>query len=185
VLTPEILAHLGITKEELLDRVAKQVARDLLHGASVDDEGQAWPIDTKFHKEMQELIETELKSQIATHFQRDVVPKLTEITAKMILNRTNRYGERKAKPQTLKEFMVQQTKNFLREVVDSRGQLTTRGNGKTRLETMLSDNMQQVLKMELEDTVSAANEMLAGELQEAVRTRLTALAEKFKIVVKK
>lgn len=181
--------QIGLSKEELQERIVESIADRMLHQYVTDDEGEFRdnsPIKLRLDKLITASIDAEVE-RIGNEF---IAPKIEALIEGATLQATTAWGEPKGEPKTFIEYLVERAEVFMVEDVDSSGrgksQLSEydrrnfRAAGK-RLPVMIDKHLQYQVDTAMKAIIAGANQSLTESLTETVRIRLKEVADKVKV----
>lgn len=121
--TPEMLATLGITREDVLNCTVKELVKQILgNDHDQDDEDFSYSgLETRVNRETQKFIEAKLTDQVSAKCSEVFTPLIESNLADFTLQQTNTWGEKVGRTLTLTEFVVMRVDAFMKEEVDSNG----------------------------------------------------------------
>lgn len=161
------LEDIGITKEELLEKVAENLVEDLHDGAK---------------RQIEQFIHEEIKGQI-----RSQVSAIIMDTARKTFDGTfqpvNCFGEREGEPTTIREMFVQRAKEWWLQKVNSNGEPSTSyGSNKTmaqyHADKAMSEVTKEIMNKEFEPLILDARQKLASAFTVSVQELVTKILGK-------
>jgi hypothetical protein len=174
------LQELGITKEDLADRVVERVAQEFL-----GDGDYSYELETRLNK----MIVTKINEAVIDLGDREIGPRIEELIKSAVLQATNEWGEARSKPVTFKEYLVERAEKYMTEPVNYEGRARNEnrfGDWKatsTRvayiMDKYLSYHIESAMKTALQD----ANSYIAKGITEAVRIRLDEIVKSIRATV--
>lgn len=112
------LEALGITAEQLTDRIVEQAVESLLSSTGYNEDGEAVEYETRFKREIEKRIQAAVDAKIAALAAEHVIPRVGELIEKTNMRQTNRYGEPKGDPMTFIEYIASRAEVYMSEDVD-------------------------------------------------------------------
>lgn len=166
------LEILGITKEELTEKLLEKLQHDCL--ADLDES-----LDTRFAKSVKGLIQKAVDAYANQHLETSV----KETIDGFMFETTNGYGERKAPPMTLREFVAKRVDEYLREPVNASGKSREEDSygwnkATTRVSYMISNYLQFTIQDKMKTALAEANKRIVEGIEEAVKIKLGEIAER-------
>jgi hypothetical protein len=188
------LQELGITKEELVDRLVAKLSDDLMEETFVAYDPDGGPEDgvrpTKLANAVHEAIENKIDERINDLAEHEVAPRVGDLIKNFVVKTTNRYGEPKAPDKTLTEYIVERCNGWLEEKVDGDGHSREEdryGNwraSQTRIGWMIHKHLDFHIKHALTDAVGNLNKSIAAGLETTIKLQLKEVLGKLKVDVK-
>ena len=182
------IEDLGISKEELQERVVEHIAARYVNDTSFDEDGnpgytKPTALAERLKALVAERIDAGLKKVIDEHILFDAEGYLK----RMMLQETTKWGEKKGDPYTLIEWLQRRAVSYLTEQVDQSGrdqkEVGYGWSGKqTRLTYIIHQHFHYHIEKTLQEVVKNANQQIAGGIQEAVKVQLQNILAKVKSV---
>ena len=182
--------QLGITPEDIADRAASKIAATMLAKVVPDfDDETGDEIETEQPTAFQEMIRKrvvrKIEQAVDTVAEQAVGADLAARLDAMTFPQTNRYGEPKADPLTLREVIVRRADTFLVELVDHEGRSRDGyGTKQTRVTWLIDKHLQYTIDNALTGALKNANEQIVEGIAATVKIRLADIATKLKGTVK-
>ena len=184
------LESLGLSRDEILDRVVGKIAESLLSDwVDVDDPDNVAAVETPFgallKRKVMERIDTAV-DDIAT---RHVLPNAAAQLEGVCLQETNKWGEKKGVPMTFVEYLVARAEAYLREEVNYEGKLKGQDSyawtkSGTRIAYMVDKHLQYSIQTAMETALKNANSAIVGGIEETVKIKLAEVAASLKVQTK-
>jgi hypothetical protein len=184
------LAALGLSKEQIEDRVVDAcVDRIFLH-TELDEDGNEFtdksPLRQRLEKSVKEAIDTKVAEMGAKH----LLPLIDGMVENLVIQHTTKWGEKVGEPKTFVEYMTERAEAYLREEVDYH--LKTKAEAgysswtkySTRVATMIDRHLQGSIEVAMKNAVADFNKGLVGGLQGAVKVALEEAFTKLRVDVK-
>lgn len=175
---------LGISKEELLVQVVSVAADKFL--ATVEGTELLSVVEKAVADRSREAVD-EAVSRIAG---RELGPLVDGKIEEMILQETNRWGEKVGEPKTFVEYLVARGEAWLQEPVDSRGKAKsehrhasdfTARNAVPRIVFMIDGHLKYSIKTAMESALKEANSQIVDGIATAARDSLRSLSTTLKV----
>lgn len=189
-MTTLTLESLGLTKDEIIARVVDKIANDVRHETLSDEDGE--PIagcSTRIEKEIQARVQAKLDACVAEIAERHVLPNIAKSVETLVIQETDRWGQKRGNPVTFIEYMVQRAEAYMTEQVDFRG--NPKGtdsfswNAKsTRVAHMIHEHLHYQIEQAMKKAIGDLNSSVAKGLHEATRMALNEVYSKLKVEVK-
>lgn len=178
---------LGVSQAELLEMVVERAALKIAEG---DAEEYGGGLRARVEWEMEKKL-AEAVSRIGDEV---MAPFIADGLEKIVIQRTNEWGERRGESMTLREFLVQRAEAYLKEEVDCDGNtmadLKARGRypsdfrrHSTRVAHLVDKHFQHSIETSMKEAVSNANAAIAEGIAGAVKIKLADLAKAFAVKV--
>lgn len=187
--TPELIEALGLSKEELAERVVQRAAEQLLGDLVHDEDGEPHQPPSRFAEAMRSRIKVQIDKSIEDIAARNVLPNVGSYIENLCLQETNRWGEKVAASLTFTEYLVKRAETYLTEQVDynGKGKSETDGYGwrgtQTRITHLVHAHLHYSIETAMKAAVAEANKAIVGGIQETVRLKLNEAAAKLKVTV--
>lgn len=181
---------LGITREELIDRVVKAFVEFMLVSMHHDEEDGDYETPSQFQKQLRDHIKDSIDTSINNIAAVNLVENIEEHIEGLVLIETNRWGEEKGESLTFVEYLVQRADDYLREPVNYEGK-TKKESGypswnstQTRIAHMVNAHLHYSIKTAMEQALKAANSSITIGIEEAVKIKLAEIQKSLKVEVK-
>src|SRR5271166_1889409 len=116
------LESLGMTQQELQERVVTKICDDLLATECFDNsEGEAYRDDSPLAQKLRVEIRKRIDRGIAAIAETQVLPNVEKYIENICLQETNRWGEATGRALTFREYLVQRAEAYLQETVNYEG----------------------------------------------------------------
>lgn len=183
------IESLGISKEELADRVVQRVAGALL-STVVQGEDDESEISSPFAQAMRDRVKQKIDEAIDEIAGRNVIPNVATYVENLCLQETNKWGEKVGKPVTFTEYLVARAENYLTEEVSYEGKTKGQDNfnwrkAGTRISYMVDRHLQYSIQLAMEQALKDANSVIVGGIEGAVKIKLKEVADQLKVKVSK
>ena len=183
------LAELGLTQEELRERVIDRMAEQLLGEKSFDEDGAETVSSSRLKQQLEKKIVSHVEATIAHLAEVHVLPSVSRYIEDLTLQETTKWGEKKGVVMTFREYMVQRAENYLREVVNYEG--TTKAdcgsyafNGnQTRITYLVHKHLQYTIESAMKEAVNNVNRVMGEALAETCKIQLENIASSLKVNV--
>lgn len=182
------IEDLGISKEELQDRVVEHIAERYVNDTSFDEDGRhEHTRPTKLAERLKVLVTERIDAGLKKVIDEHILVDAEGYLKKMMLQETSSWGEKKGDPYTLIEWLQKRAVSYLTEQVDSRGYDKASGGygwtpNQTRLTHIIHEHFQFHIANTLKEVVANANQQIAGGIQNAVKIQLEQILANVKIV---
>ena len=113
------LIQLGITEKDVLDKLVERLV------ANYVSDGE---YKTDFENRIEAAVRKVVDAKIEAAFKKQVAPIIAQMADEIVLQETNRWGEKTGKKQTFTEYLVARADAYIREEVDYEGKPKTSDN---------------------------------------------------------
>lgn len=184
------LEALGLSKEDVADRVVERIAEQLLSSYATDEDGEL--VETghsPFKKMLQDRIIARVNQSIDEIAAKHVLPNVTSYLENLCLQETNQWGEKKGKPVSFIEYLVQRAEAYLQEPVSHQGKTQKEDtynwrSNTTRVSYLIHEHLQYAISTAMKTALDGANKTIVGGIEKAVRIALEQVAGTLKVDVK-
>lgn len=188
---PLTIESLGISKDDLTDRIVERVSHAVLHNTTCDEDGDERWLQSEFSKTLQALVVDKINKAVEDIAGKNVLPNVASYVEGLCLQETNRWGEKVGKPVTFVEYLVSRAESYLREEVDYEGRskaersdsYSWRSSG-TRVSYMIHKHLQYSIETAMKDALKTANASIVGGLQKAVEQKLAEISVNLNVDVR-
>ena len=172
------LADLGLDKERIEELVVDQLVENVMRG--YDD------MNDTFSRRMQKIIGAQIDASIDRHAKGLIDNTIALQMDNMVFLDTNRYGEKKGEPLSLREYIDKRITEYMNQDVDA--ELRTQSErsydwkpiGK-RIMVMFSAEMKRQIQQSINAIWVAGNAPLIDAINETVKKQLDFLKESYKL----
>lgn len=188
------LKELGFTREEIEEKLLARVSRDILKElrVDVDEDGETKEYYAKstFAKTLVEYLQSHLDSKVEEVAEKYLLPQIIGKAEALVLQPTNKWGEKQGEPTTLTEYMVKQAEKYITEKVDYNGKSKEENRGysfegkQTRIAHMINRHLHYTIENAVKKALGDANSILTKGIEETVKIQLEEVSKKLKIGVK-
>lgn len=184
------LENLGITKEDVMEKVVDSICKRLLGTNEYDEEvGCYLDVDSKFKMQLNQKIQDEIKERFDKFAEQHIGPLLAEKIESMVLQVTNKWGEKKGEPVSLTEYIMERAESYLQEEVNYNGKTKQQeGYGfraaSTRLLHEIDNHLHYSISSALKEIINDGNKQLAESLRKACGFQLDEIKKNLKIDIK-
>ena len=183
------LEMLGLTQEELQDRVVKTAADQLLNTVTHDEDGDEVAIPSDLSRRVRKEIEIRIDAAVKKVGEEKIGPMVESLVRGATLQATNKWGEKKGEPVTFTEYLVQRADAYLREDVDLNGKGREEANGyswtksTTRVAYMVNHLLKYSIEGAMQTALKDANSAIVGGIDGAVKQALANVVASLKTTV--
>lgn len=182
------LQALGITKEELQERVIERAVQRVFESKHYDEDGD-YVADSPFAKKLQTAVKSAIDKKVAEIAEKHVLPMVGQMVENLTLQQTNGWGEKTGKSITFIEYLVQRADAYLREDVNFEGKGKTEANGyswnkaQTRLTHLVHQHLHFAIESSMKDAVTKINAAIAPALADTVKTKLSEITKGLQVAI--
>ena len=171
-----LLQEIGLTQEEIQDRVIERIAEKSLSHMVMDDEGFDCEVGSSLSRALDKKIKDTINAAVESYGDKHVKPKIVEHIETLVIEKTNSYGEKKGEPITFLEYLIERAEVYMLEAVDMNG----KGSGHphryksdtTRIAYMIDQHLRYEIEGMVKKVMADANSKIAEGLQAAVKMKL-------------
>lgn len=176
------LTDLGITPEELRQRVVDKIAGDIMS-------------DECFESDLQRKVSLMLKEKVDAAVtalgDRVVAPRIAEMLEDLCLQQTNLWGERTGKALTFIEYLTQRAEGYMTEKVNAQGKTAAEckssrssfSAAQSRVAFMVDSHLQYSIKTAMEKALAEANSQIAAGITDTVKQQMSDILGRVKATV--
>jgi hypothetical protein len=184
------LEALGITAEDLTERIVNQAVQSLLSSTGYNEDGDEVVYEARFKREvekrLQEAVDAKISALAAVH----VVPRVGELIERTNMRKTNQYGEPKGDSMTFIEYIASRAEAYMSEDVDCNGKSKAEANDSynwrasgPRLTVLMRMYIRDTLEAHAKKAVSDVNTVIAKNIAKAAQDAITSAASALKVSV--
>jgi hypothetical protein len=182
---------LGLSKEDVQERLIETLADRMLKAKGWDDDGDEISLPSSLKTQLESLITKRLDLAVQSAFDRVVPTSIDDYVANYKIQQTNPYGQPEGPQQTFVEFIAGRVNEYLLELVDGSGvsqrEAKAKGNswygsGKSqnRINFMLDIRLAGAINEGIEKAFADTKGLLANGIQAAVLAHLKQFGETLK-----
>lgn len=180
------LESLGFTKEDLQERVIDQICGQILAGKTYDEDGSEEYADSQFKRKLEERLKQHMTERVNAIAEAHVLPHVTTLMENLVLQTTNKWGEKQGTPVTFIEYLVQRAEAYIQEDVNFQGQPKGHDSynwskNTTRIAYMINAHLQYNIEKAMKQALETANGAIAGGIEKAVKIQLEQLLAGLKV----
>lgn len=181
---------LGLTKDEIVDRLIERLAETLLNSYTTDDDGDSVHTGpSRFAEALEQKVMERVNVAIEEIAGKHVLPNVGAYIEGLVLQETNRWGEKTGKPVTFIEYLVQRAEAYLTEQVDYNGKAKRESDSyswrgtQTRISAMIHEHLHFHIERAMKEALANANSAIVKGLNETVQMKLGEIAAALKVKV--
>lgn len=191
----ETLKALGISPEELGQRIVDQAVEVLLSSTGFDpDTEEETRYESRFKREIEARIQKAVDQKIAALAAEHVLPRVGELIEAADMRRTNGYGEPKGPSMTFKEYIAHRAEQYMTEDVDHNGKskadLEARNESTynwhvcgPRLTVLMRRYIRDTLERHATAALTDVNKVIAKNIEQAAKDAIAAASASLKVSV--
>jgi hypothetical protein len=179
--------QIGLTQEELQERVIEGLVSRILGGAR-DEDGY---VEAEALREAHKIIKETIEAEVQRIGQEELVPIVKDLVTSHTLQHTNQWGEAKGEALTFTEYLVQRANHYLKEEVNHDGKSKSEVRGSswygaktTRIAHMIDKYLNYEISRAMVAAVESANVSIADGLADATKIALRQIADNLNVEVK-
>lgn len=189
------LEALGISKEELAERIIESAVDQLLSSTGFNPETEEETrYESRFKREVEARVQKAVDAKIAALVEVHVLPRVGEMIESADMRKTNRYGEPQSPSMTFKEYIAHRADVYMTEDVDYHGQskadLEAKGestynwcNCGPRLTVLMRSYIRDSLETQAKAAIADVNKVIAKNIEQAARDAIAAAVTNLKVSV--
>lgn len=175
------LAELGLTKEDVLNRLVERLSESFINS----DEEYGSDFQQRLELSIKNQVDEKLNATLTAH----VLPKITTMVDEISLQETNRWGEKLGTKLTFIEYLTQRADAYIREEVNFRGKTQAEDSyswqkSSTRIAYMIHEHLQYSISRAMESALGNVHSSVRKGLEEAVKTALAEIKVSVNTTVK-
>lgn len=173
------IESLGLTKEELADRLVERLADQMLNAERADAD---------FPNQIQKRVTERINAAIDEIATKHVLPNMTTYLENFCIQETNTWGEKQGKSVTFIEYLVKRAEAYMQEPVSFQGKTKAEDNynwskNTTRVSYLIHQHLQYSIETAMKAALKDANSFIVGGLDAAIKLKLTELSKMFSVSV--
>lgn len=182
------LETLGMTQEDLQQRVVSAMCERLMSVVVVDENGE-YPDDSPLKRRLDKSVREQIDKAIDSLAEKHVLPLVSGRIETLIIQKTNQYGEATGAPATFTEFLVKRAENYLTEQVDWNGKEKGRDSyswkgEQTRITFLVHQHLHHHIEQAMKKAMENANSVIVDGINATVKLKLAEIANKLELKVK-
>lgn len=186
-MTAITLESLGLTQEALADRVVAKIAEGMMTGVHYTEDGDEYFDDSAFMRTLNQKVQVMLDAKVNEIGEKYVLPKVTAMVENLVLQETNRWGEKTGQPVTFIEYMVGRAEAYMTEKVNYEGKGKNEVGGysfsptQTRITHLVEKHLHYSIDTAMKAALNDATTNIAKGINETVRLKLNEAIAGFKV----
>lgn len=184
------LKALGITEEQLVEKIIDKTVERLLTSVGYDEEGDEFVEDSRLVKNLNDLVKKLIDAKVEQLADTHVKPLIESRLESLVLQQTNSWGEKTGQPVTFIEYLIKRADAYMTEPVNFNGKSRSEGDSynwrsdTTRVSYLMDKHLQYSIEVAMKQALANANASIAKGIADAVRISLANVQEKLKVEVK-
>ena len=185
------LQALGITTDELQERIVSRAVERLFEVSGMDEDGYDVIQSSPLAGRLEKAIKAAVDKRVGEIAERHVLPITGELVENIVLQATNQWGEKTGEPVTFREYLIKRADNYLREEVNYEGKSKAEaGNSygwnkaQSRIAHLVHAHLHYNIESAMKEAVKSANTVIVAGIQETVKLKLAEVAAQLKVEVK-
>ena len=176
---------LGMTQEELADRVVQRICDTVLEAVSTDEDEQEYTHASVWREALDELVTDRIDAKVEEMAAREVLPAVGEIIENLVLQSTTAWGERRGEPVTFIEYLIQRAEAYLKEEVTGDGKKpdSYSQSKQKRISWMIDQHLHYSIEKAMKQALAEANSNIVAGLEETVKMKLAEIAAALHVTV--
>lgn len=186
------LAAIGLTQDELQDRVVNALVEGIMTSRTQDEDGYDVRITSRFQQTALYKILNRVDEQIDKLVAPVISPAVDKYVEELRIPFTNQYGQPQREPETLLEYTMRSVGEYLYTGVNWQGKTAEqrRKSGETnwasgsnetnRITFMIDQKLQAFMEQATKEALKSINEQITGGLAAAVKHELNKINAKLK-----
>lgn len=190
MLDANTLEILGLSQDELREKIIESVSEKLLVSVHHDDDSEEHHRGSRLRDSLENHIKKIIDSRIEAMAEKHVLPLVSTMVENISLQATNEWGQPKSPPLTFIEYLIKRAEAYLSEKVDSSGKTKAdqrypsdfREN-QTRVTFLIHSHLANAIETAMKTAIDGANKNFIVGLHETVRLKLNEIAAQMKVTV--
>jgi hypothetical protein len=184
------IEDLGLSKDKIQQLIIDQAVNELLYSKTFDEHGDGFEVSSDLSNQINKIIKERIDQRIDEIGDQIVLPNVSNAIENIVLQETTSWGEKKGKPMSFTEYLVQRADAYMNEPVSHDGKTKAQSSGynwkasTTRLSYMIDSHLQYSISSAMKKILQDANNSLANSLKDAVRIQLDKLVKQITVKVK-
>lgn len=182
------LASLGLTADQLRDLVVERIANQVMSGVSLDEDGDEYSHNSQFARDLDAKVREHVDAKLQAIAEKHILPNVSEFMDNLVLQETNKWGEKKGGRWTLLEYLTEKCGQHMTEQVNYQGKTKSQDSyswhgAHTRLEHMVYAFLYDRIETSVKEWLGNAHKVLGKSIEGTVRAKLAEISAKLKIDV--
>ena len=184
------LQALGISNEELVNRLVDKISQDLLVSIDIDEDGGEYRAKNDIAKKLDALIKQTIDAKVAALAEKHITPNINTYIENLTLQQTNKWGEKTGQQITFIEYLTKQAELYLVEPVNFEGKTKEEcgsysfNKSQSRITHLIDKHLHYSIETAMKNALATANSAISEGITETVKIKLTEIVSKIKTEVK-
>lgn len=187
-MTELTLESLGLDQDKLADKLVDRLAQNMLTSIGYDADGDEWFGTSPFAKKLNDMVKARLDQVVNDLADKHVLPRVNEMVEGLVLQQTNKWGEKVGQPVTFKEYLCARAEAYMQEEVDYQGK--PKGTDSfswrprsTRVAYMIDEHLHYSIESAMKDAFTKVNSSIAQGLEKATKQAISEVTSKLTVKV--
>lgn len=177
---------LGLSRDEIAERIVQRAADRLLEGWGVDEDGDTYRTDSRLARKLQAAIAKQIDAKVEELAEKTVLPMIGDSVENLCLQETNRWGEKTGEKLTFREYLVKRAEQYMLEDVNFEGKPQGRDSyswskASTRVAFMVNSHLHYSIESAMQEAVANANSQVKDGIEKAVKIALGKIVTSLKV----
>lgn len=183
------LESLGLSQEDIQERVIERLCEQVLSGKTYDEDGNEEWVDSQFKRKLDERIKAQVEASISAMAEKHVLPNVSQYVENLMLQETNKWGEKKGSSVTFVEYLVQRAEAYIQEQVDYDGKSKSEKDSynwsgrTTRIAYLVNAHLHYHIETAMKEALKNANSVIVGGIEAAAKAGLQQALAGLKVAV--
>jgi len=182
------LEELGLTKDDLQDRLIDALCERMLQRHDIDDDGCLID-DSRLREELDKAIKARIDEGIQRLARIHLLPKVDDMVENIVIQKTNDWGEPKGEALTFIEYLIARAEAYMTEKVSRDGKSKNEDSYNfrahtTRITYLIDQHLHYSIQTAMKKAMNDANSAIADGLQGAVKLALKQATENLTVTAK-
>jgi hypothetical protein len=178
------LNELGLTQEDLQQRVVDRLCDRLLSREMAGEEGDIYLGDSNLKHLLDKAIQQRIDAAMNAVADKYILPNATQRIESLMLQETNQWGEKKGQPLSFTEYLIKRADAYMQEKVNYEGKSKDEANGyswdgkQTRLTYIMHRHIQHHIGIAMKEMLGGGLEQLGKALEQTCQLQMRDLTHK-------
>lgn len=183
------LESIGLTNEEIQDRVIERIVERLLDYETADEDGRHVIGVSDLTRSVKKLIKERIDESVRALGEKHIVPRVDELVEGHVLQETTMWGEKKGDPVSFTEYLVQRADAYMAEKVDSSGKTKEESGGfswsgrKTRMTHLIDSYLELQIHSAIKSGMGDVTKSLGAAIADTVRLKIDEVMQSVRVGV--